>query len=32
VLLAVYFAASWATGLMIGYLERSVVAMRTILG
>ena len=32
VLLAVYLAASWATGLMIGYLERSAMAMRAILG
>jgi flagellar biosynthesis protein FliQ len=32
VLLAVYFAAPWATRLLIGYLERSAEAMRAILG
>ena len=32
VLLVVYFTASWAAGLMIGYLERSAIAMRAILG
>jgi flagellar biosynthetic protein FliQ len=32
VLLAVYFTASWGAGLMIGYLERSVIVMRAILG
>jgi flagellar biosynthetic protein FliQ len=32
VLLLVYFAASWVAGQMIGYIERSAVAMRAILG
>lgn len=32
VLLVVYFAASWAAGQMIGYIERSAIAMRAILG
>ncbi len=32
VLLVVYFAASWAAGQMIGYIERSAMAMRAILG
>jgi flagellar biosynthesis protein FliQ len=31
VMLMVYFAASWATGQMTGYIERSAVAMRAIL-
>jgi flagellar biosynthesis protein FliQ len=32
VMLVVYFAASWAAAQMLGYIERSAVAMRGILG
>jgi flagellar biosynthetic protein FliQ len=31
VLLAVYFAASWAGGLMIGYLERAAISASSLL-
>jgi len=32
VLLAMYFGASWAAGQMIGYIERSTMAIRAFLG
>jgi flagellar biosynthesis protein FliQ len=32
VLLALYFAASWAAEQMIGYIERSIMAIRALVG
>jgi flagellar biosynthetic protein FliQ len=32
VLLVTYFSGSWLVGQLIGYIERSVIAMRVILG
>lgn len=32
VLLVLYFGASWATGQMIGYIERSIMTIRAVFG